>query len=382
MSNSGLAGGFGWLLSLDGGAPHTMGISEIEVMPNTPLLLSIAYPPGTSFNIKAKAAYWCYESCTRSCEEAFTPVDTIQEVRYSEGNVYHFDDATGLLTIRVIMFPYSHTGEPDWKLYNFDDVDSDGDFELARFERNGVLLPKKAYSAHIEIAADCTRDGAYCSEAPPVTSVYDDVCDPGFTQVSYDRCCDASNNCQDMGLLVPTMTPTVTPSPTARDPDLIQNGDFENGVVCPWQNIACRLAVVSGAMSVTERTNTWSGPRIDLTNRIEVGSSYDFQAEVTFPDADLENSISVKIRVDYNDNSLGSSYLWVTGNSAVPKNQKTTLASKFELSESKLKSLDIESIALYFETPPLNGQSPLWNFVVDNIAMVDDNSVDIERMLR
>jgi len=371
----GLAGGFGWLLSLDGGAPHTLKISEIEVMPNTPLLLSIAYPLETGFTIKANAAYWCYESCTRSCEERFTPVDTVQEVRHSQGNVYHFDNETGLLTIRVIMFPYAHTGEPFWKLYDFDGVDSDGEYELGRFERNGVLLPQKAYSANIEIAADCTRDGAYCATAPPVTSDYDEVCDPGFTQVSYDKCCDASNNCQDTGLLVPTATPTVSPAPTAHDFDLVKNGDFENGVVCPWQAVACKLTVVYGAMSVTERTTTWSGPRLDVTNRIELGSSYEFQAEVRFPDADTENNVAVKIRVTYNDSSLGYSYLWVTGSSIVPNNQTTTLLATFNMHASKVKSQDVQSFELYFETPPRNGQSSTWDFVLDNIAMIEENSI-------
>jgi hypothetical protein len=250
----GLAGGFGWLLSLDGGAPHTLKISQIEVMPNTPLLLSIAYPPETTFTIEAKAASWCLESCTRSCTEKFTPVDTVQEVRYSDGNVYHFDKSTGLLTIRVIMFPHYQTGEPDWKLYNFDDVDSDGNFELRRFERDGILLPMKAWKANIEIGADCARNGVYCATAPPVTSDYDDICDPGFTQKSYDRCCDASNNCQDMGLLVPTSAPTVTPAPTTRNPEFCTNDPtFQANNIpkrnCTWiaEKPATRCLLDSGA---------------------------------------------------------------------------------------------------------------------------------------
>jgi len=369
----GLAGGFGWLLSLDGGAPHTLKISQIEVMPNTPLLLSIAYPLGTSFTIKAKAASWCWESCTRSCKEKFTPVDTVQEVRYSDGNVYHFDESTGLLTIRVIMFPHYQTGEPDWKLFNFDDVDSDGDFVLRRFERDGVLLPMIAWEANIEIAADCTRNGAYCATAPPVTSDYDDVCDPGFTQTSYDRCCDASNNCQDMGLLVPTSAPTVTPAPTARNPEIIENGDLEIGNVCPWYEVACDMDVVNGVMSVTKRTHTWSGPRQDLTNRMQIGSSYDFVAQVRFPNAGVENSFAAKLAVSYSDSSLGNSYLTVAWSNTVPNDQTTTLSSTFDMDASKLKSTDVESIALYFETPPKDGQSLTWDFEIDNISMIEVN---------
>merc|ERR1711862_379491 len=40
----GPTGGFGWLLKLNNGAPHTIKLDFIEVSPDSPLMLSIAYP--------------------------------------------------------------------------------------------------------------------------------------------------------------------------------------------------------------------------------------------------------------------------------------------------------------------------------------------------
>ena len=190
----GPVGGFGWLLTLDYGAPHTVRINEIELLPETPLVLGIAYPPGTSFNITAHAAY-----CERSqnerryaCDEVFTSVWSAAQVRASNGNTYHFDNATGLLTIRVIMVPQTFTGDPDWELWDFGTVGKWGSgYALDRFERDGVLLPIKAYGPWLEITADCPRNGAYCAQAPP--PVQPEVCSSGYEQVAYDKCCMSSD---------------------------------------------------------------------------------------------------------------------------------------------------------------------------------------------
>lgn len=369
----GLAGGFGWLLSLDGGAPHTLRISDIEVMPNTPLLLSIAYPLGTSFEIKAKASPWCGSNCDRSCEEIFTPVSSVQEVRHSQGNVYHFDALTGLLTIRIIMYPTAYTGEPAWKLYTFDDKGRDGEYSLFRFERNGVLLPKRAYpDAMIEIVADCVQNGAYCLNAAPATSAYDNVCSISYEQVSYDKCCDGQNNCEDLGLLAPTMSPTVSSAPTIHDLELIENGDFDNNIICPWAGNSCTLESVDGYLSVTSREKTWSGPRLVLTDKLQLDTEYAFSADVKFPNADAANKLSVKMIVQYADSSFSTSYRLVTENTAVPNNQWTTLSTTWQLDSSTLSSPDVKKYELYFETPPLSDDlRPTHDFMVDNVTMVE-----------
>ena len=65
----GPVGGYGWLLELDGGAPRKMTLSQVEVDPATPLLLSVAYPLGTMFRITASAPAWCslLEDARYSC---------------------------------------------------------------------------------------------------------------------------------------------------------------------------------------------------------------------------------------------------------------------------------------------------------------------------
>ena len=370
----GLAGGFGWLLSLDGGAPHTLRISGIEVMPNTPLLFSVAYPTDTTFQIKAKASDWCVESCDRSCEEIFTSVDSVQKVRHSKGNVYHFDQGTGLLTIRIIMFPTANTGEPNWKLFDFDDKNRDGEYSLFRFERNGILLPKQAYPDQgIEIIADCAQNGAYCANTPPSTSAYDNVCSSSYNQVSYDKCCDSQNNCEDLGLIPPTPTPTVSLAPSAFDPEIITNGDFSNGV-CPWfgVGITSPLSTIedtSGvwALSVTGRTNSWSGPRIDVTNKFRLDTVYTFSAKAKF----VNNVMYIKMIVEYTDDDLNTNYKWVTGGDGgdIPVDGWATFSTSFQLKSSDVSSTDIKRFVLYFETP--SGEEPD-DFMIKDVSMTEN----------
>jgi len=187
----GPVGGFGWLLSLNGGAPHTLDITGIEVLPETPLILGIVYPLGTSFSITANAAY-CYANSQYSCIETFIQANSADDVRTSDGNLYHFDAATGLLTIRIIMYPQTFTGNPAWQLWDNDMTGKYGSgMALDRFERGGVFLPQQAYGPYLQIAADCNRNGAYCSQTPDV--VNPNVCSSGYEQVAYDKCCQIGN---------------------------------------------------------------------------------------------------------------------------------------------------------------------------------------------
>jgi len=196
----GPVGGFGWLLTLDGGSPKKLDIRFVEVDASTPLILAIAYPLQTSFTITANAAY-CSESEWYSCQESFTPVNSVSEVRNSDGNTYYFDASTGLLYLRVIQPPQTFTGDltfsgtPEWHLWDNDSPGKWGNGKaLGRFSRAGVTLPIQAYGPWLEIVADCvSSSGVYCSDAAPTTSVDpDDVCSVGYTQVSYDKCCNLS----------------------------------------------------------------------------------------------------------------------------------------------------------------------------------------------
>ena len=52
----GLAGGYGWLLALDEGAPKELTVRQVEVLPDTPLFFSVQYPIGTNVEVTAHVA--------------------------------------------------------------------------------------------------------------------------------------------------------------------------------------------------------------------------------------------------------------------------------------------------------------------------------------
>ena len=190
---AGPVGGFSWLLKLFGGSPRKIRFELIEAGPDTPMLLSIAYPLGTSFTITANAA-WCSSSPEYSCQESFHSVNSIAEVRKSIGNTYHFSKE-GLLTLRIIQFPQTYVGNPDWFLPKYTDIGQWGSgYAIPRFERGGVLLPGLSYGPWLDVVANCPASGsnsAYCSQLPP--NLDPDVCPAGYLQTAYDACCSGSN---------------------------------------------------------------------------------------------------------------------------------------------------------------------------------------------
>jgi len=190
----GPVGGFGWKLELDGGSPKSVRFEQIEVDPLTPLLLSIAYPLGTSFQIVAHAAY-CSDSNQYSCDETFSKVGSVEEVRSTLGNTYHVHPNTGLLTFKIIQTPKNFVGRPDFFLPDYQDEGKGGNgFAIERFERDGIRLPKMASGPYLTLDADCSGGGAYCSQSPPSSSVNDNVCLDGFHQTAYDTCTSSSNS--------------------------------------------------------------------------------------------------------------------------------------------------------------------------------------------
>jgi len=191
---AGPVGGYSWLLKLIAGAPKRLVVNSVEVRPDTPMLLSIAYPPNTAFTITASAAEWCSPSAQYSCKEVFKPVDSIAAVRKSLGNTYFFSPQ-GLLTVRIIQTPKDYVGAPTWLLPQFNTTGqwSNG-FAFPRFERGGVLLPVNSFGPWLDIVTNCpvsTNNSAYCSQLPPVLDP--DVCPSGYTQMAYDKCCLATN---------------------------------------------------------------------------------------------------------------------------------------------------------------------------------------------
>jgi hypothetical protein len=187
----GPVGGFGWKLELENGAPKSVTFEQIEVDPSTPLLLSIAYPLGTSFTIVAHAA-WCSDSAEYTCNEIFEPVDSISKVRTSLGNKYHVD-SNGVLTFRIIQTPKTFVGNPDFFLPQWNDEGKWGSgYAIERFERDGVLLPKMTYGPYLSLDADClSSDGISCTATPATYAP--SVCPSGYTQTGYDVCTSVSN---------------------------------------------------------------------------------------------------------------------------------------------------------------------------------------------
>jgi hypothetical protein len=369
----GVSGGYGWLLTLNGGAPRTLKVMEVESEPESPVTLSIAYPLNTTFTITAKAA-WCYSSnsCTKTCQEVFMPVDTVDEVRSSIGNVYHYDVKTGVLTVRVTMFPERFTGEPLWTLWNFNDVSRNGGgYALRRFERDGVLLPTAAYSAaYLEIAASCAGSGVYC-DAIPLPDVEPSVCDTGFEQVSYDKCCEIANpgNCVFAYVPPPSDTPAPSQSPTATNPDILENGDFEDYGFCPWKGQNLQLEdndVKSGLRSVktSGRTGTWQGVEQNVFGKLEVGARYNFSAWVKILNAPTDaNNLYVKIKVlKVVDRVTSWTYPSVYINyGGFPNATWTYVSSTYTFSPT----YEFIDAVLYFEGPAVGV-----DFLVDAVSMI------------
>lgn len=189
----GPVGGFGWILDLDAGPPREIRFDLIEVLPETPLMLSIPYPPGTSFTLTAHAA-WCSEDGGQfSCSETFRPVGSIEQVRNGPGNLYHVDDQ-GVITFRIVQTAQNFVGRPAWFLPTRDDLGRYGDgYATSRFARAGVYLPSVAYGPHLLLQADnCGGSGTYCTNTAPAYNP--DICPSSYTQLAYDRCCRVDNS--------------------------------------------------------------------------------------------------------------------------------------------------------------------------------------------
>lgn len=191
---NGLSGGFAWIVNFNKTAPRRIEFEDMEIAPDSVLLISIQYPIGTTFNVTATNSV-CWPSTKIRCTEIFTQVSSTTEVRNGPGNTY-FVDTNGVFTFRLAQMPYQNVGAVQWNLPNYT---TPAFFErdlwsLQRFERDGVLLPVRHTGASYYIQARCPLDTStssltgYCKESVPI---YDpDVCITGFVQVAYDACCN------------------------------------------------------------------------------------------------------------------------------------------------------------------------------------------------
>lgn len=188
----GPVGGFRWIIDLSQGAARQLKFELIEVLPDTPLLVTIPYPAGTTFTISANGASWCNSNSDYSCREDFTLASSIDEVRNGPGNQYYIDEDNAV-TFRIVRLPHTFIGSPGWSIPSLTDPGKYGNgYAIERFERDGILLPKLSYGPHYLVEAqNCGGSGAYCANSIP--SYNPDVCDSGYTQVSYDKCCSVTD---------------------------------------------------------------------------------------------------------------------------------------------------------------------------------------------
>ena len=191
----GPTGGFGWFLKLNGGSPKNLKIDTAEISVSTPLMLATAYPRGTTFNVYAQAGSGCnYLNKNRySCKETFTKVNSVSQVRFSTGNVYHFDSSSGLLYVRIVQMPDDFVGDKSWHRwdYNTPSAWETGAYALERFSRGGVTLPTgKPGKSYVMIEATCSSNwnSKYCSQKA-LSWAKPSVCSAGYQQVAYDKCC-------------------------------------------------------------------------------------------------------------------------------------------------------------------------------------------------
>jgi hypothetical protein len=189
----GPVGGFGWILKVNQGSPRNIRFEDIEVLPETTLLLSIPFPAGTTFRITAHAADWCSvpTNGAYSCAQSYQQVGSIDEVRDGPGNQYHVD-SNGVVTFRIVQTPKDFAGRPGWFIPSRNDVGFGGrGFAVERVERAGVYLPRSTYGPYLSLVATCGGSGTYCSgTAAPYNP---NPCPSGYTIQAYDRCCSNAN---------------------------------------------------------------------------------------------------------------------------------------------------------------------------------------------
>ncbi|GKZ00869.1 hypothetical protein MPSEU_001038600 [Mayamaea pseudoterrestris] len=193
---TGMVGGYGWVLKLNGGAPRDLNMTEIEVAPNNMLLLSIAYPVGTVFTVTANAESWCKpRDGSISCREVMSAVNSVDLVRNGDGNTYYVD-ANGVLTMRLFV-TRTWTGDPNWLgVPSWNTLTRDNiNYAVPRFDRANIKLLNFGYASFRIQASQCGGgSGTFCSGS---VSDYDpNVCPSGYRQVAYDSCCSQSNPSQ------------------------------------------------------------------------------------------------------------------------------------------------------------------------------------------
>ncbi|KAJ3078736.1 Fibrocystin-L, partial [Rhizoclosmatium hyalinum] len=142
-----IANGAGWFVQYNKGAPVNLTVSAAQFpTEKNYITLVLPYPVGTTFNVTARAATWCYRSqwtpnvCAQPYKQAasLTAFQTIQAT--GSGDVYYFDNSVGLLYVNIMQLLDNQLGF------------------------NNVFNRTQTYSSSLLINAKCTPvDGVFCS---------------------------------------------------------------------------------------------------------------------------------------------------------------------------------------------------------------------------
>jgi hypothetical protein len=142
--------GAGWYIRWFEGAPKTITITNVQLQSDTTnLILAFPFPSGTTVQVKAYAASWCYPTDMRICSHSYQPVSSVEQLRNSiSGDEYFYDTTIDVLYIVVVQELAYQLG-------------SNGGWERSgpnpdAFTRNGITLPRAVDDFRIEISAVCT----------------------------------------------------------------------------------------------------------------------------------------------------------------------------------------------------------------------------------
>ncbi|KAJ3027564.1 UNVERIFIED_CONTAM: Fibrocystin-L [Siphonaria sp. JEL0065] len=152
-----------WFVQYYTGSPVNLVVSRIQFpSESNSLVLVLPYPSGTTFNVTANAASWCYATKKNICKQAYNKTASFsqfQNLSLASGNAYFFDDASGLLYVNILQLSDNTLGTNG--VFNRSLVNP------STFTRVGISLNTVAWSANLVIAAGCASvDGVYCKQSP------------------------------------------------------------------------------------------------------------------------------------------------------------------------------------------------------------------------
>ncbi|KAJ3232656.1 Fibrocystin-L [Chytriomyces hyalinus] len=146
-----------WVIRYNQGAPVSLSINRIQFLSETNTVgLVIQYPAGTTFNITAYAATWCYKDCKHAYIPS-TSLSTYQQDALSRGDAYFFDTTTNLLHVSVVQLNDATLGGGGVSWIR-------SQVNPTSFSRAGITLTFGPWSSMLIIGAKCnSTDGVYCA---------------------------------------------------------------------------------------------------------------------------------------------------------------------------------------------------------------------------